>query len=47
MHWQEAALALSLQIALDPQGDGKQGLMISVGTGKVVILVQYLKGSPV
>jgi len=47
MHWQAAALFLSVHRALDPHGEGLQGSMISVGTAAVVILVQNLNGSPV
>jgi hypothetical protein len=47
MHWHAAALFLSEQTALDPHGEGLQGLIISVGTTGVVILWHATKASPV
>ena len=35
MHWQAAARARSLQMALSPQGVGLQGSITSVGAGAV------------
>lgn len=47
MHWHAPALALAVQIAFCPQGEGLQGSIVTVGAGGVVILVQAVKASPV
>ena len=43
MHWQEAALLLSWQTALDPHGEGLHGSMISVGIGTEKDAFSYLQ----
>ena len=43
MHWQEAALLLSWQTALDPHGEGLHGSMISVGIGTEKDALSYLQ----
>ena len=43
MHWQEAALLLSWQTALDPHGEGLHGSMTSVGIGTEKDAFSYLQ----
>ena len=47
IHWQAAARFLSEHRALDPQGEGLQGWITSIGVGCVVIRWQAVKASPV
>ena len=42
MHWQDAALLLSWQTALDPHGEGLHGSMTSVGMGTEIDALSYL-----